>query len=74
MAMRFGIRNPPRLDSPDPAEGFEAVEAKGHSAGEHGFVWFSALDHMFQIRRVGAPDEPFLQGWAVLSELAAALP
>jgi alkanesulfonate monooxygenase SsuD/methylene tetrahydromethanopterin reductase-like flavin-dependent oxidoreductase (luciferase family) len=29
------------------------------------------LDHMIQIPRVGAPDEPFLEGWTVLSALAA---
>jgi alkanesulfonate monooxygenase SsuD/methylene tetrahydromethanopterin reductase-like flavin-dependent oxidoreductase (luciferase family) len=26
---------------------------------------------MIQIPRVGAPDEPFLEGWTVLSALAA---
>ena len=40
-------------------------------AENHGFVWFSVMDHMIQIPRVGAPDEPVLEGWTVLSGLAA---
>jgi F420-dependent oxidoreductase-like protein len=69
--MRFGIRNSSWLDGPDPAEAFEAVKVKAQWAENHGFVWFSVLDHMIQIPRVGAPDEPFLEGWTVLAGLAA---
>jgi F420-dependent oxidoreductase-like protein len=47
------------------------VKAKAQWAEEHGLVWFSVLDHMIQIPRVGAPDEPFLEGWTVLAALAA---
>ena len=65
--MRFGIHNSSWLDGPDPAEAFEAVKAKAQWAEDHGFVWFSVLDHMIQIPRVGAPDEPFLEGWTVLA-------
>jgi F420-dependent oxidoreductase-like protein len=69
--MRFGIHNSSWRDSPDPAEAFEAVKVKAQWAERHGFVWFSVLDHMIQIPRVGAPDEPFLEGWTVLAGLAA---
>jgi F420-dependent oxidoreductase-like protein len=69
--MKFGIHNSSWFDRPDPAEAFEAVKAKAQWAEDHGFVWFSVLDHMIQIPRVGAPDEPFLEGWTVLSSLAA---
>jgi F420-dependent oxidoreductase-like protein len=69
--VRFGIHNSSWLDTPDPAEAFEAVKAKAQWAENHGFVWFSVLDHMIQIPRVGAPDEPFLEGWTVLAGLAA---
>ncbi len=69
--MKFGIHNSSWLDAPDPAEAFEAVKAKAQWAEGHGFVWFSVLDHMIQIPRVGAPDEPFLEGWTVLASLAA---
>ncbi len=69
--MRFGIHISSWLDTPDPAEAFEAVKVKAQWAENHGFVWFSVLDHMIQIPRVGAPDEPFLEGWTVLAGLAA---
>jgi alkanesulfonate monooxygenase SsuD/methylene tetrahydromethanopterin reductase-like flavin-dependent oxidoreductase (luciferase family) len=47
------------------------VKAKTQWAENHGFVWFSVMDHMIQIPRVGAPDEPLLEGWTVLAALAA---
>ena len=67
--MKFGIHNSSWRDRPDPAEAFEA--AKAQWAENHGFVWFSVLDHMIQIPRVGAPNEPFMECWTVLSALAA---
>jgi hypothetical protein len=50
------------------------VKAKAQWAENHGFVWFSVLDHMIQIPRVGTPDEPFLEGWTVLSALPLSPP
>jgi len=69
--MKFGIHNPSWVFGPDPAEAFEAVKAKVQWAENHGFVWFSVMDHLIQIPGVGAPDEPFMEGWTVLSALAA---
>ena len=69
--MRFGIHHSSWLDGLDPAEAFEAVKAKAQWAEDHGFVWFSVMDHMIRIPRVGAPDEPVLEGWSVLAGLAA---
>ena len=69
--MKFGIHNPSWVYGPDPAETFEAVKAKAQWAENHGFVWFSVMDHLIQIGGVGAPDEPFMEGWTVLSALAA---
>ncbi len=69
--MRFGIHHSSWLDGPDPAEAFEAVKAKAQWAEHHGFAWFSVMDHMIQIPRVGVPDEPILEGWTVLAGLAA---
>jgi F420-dependent oxidoreductase-like protein len=68
--MKFGIHNSSWLDRPESAEAFEAVKAKTQWAEDHGFVWFSVLDHMIQIPQ-GAPDEPVLEGWTVLAALAA---
>ena len=69
--MKFGIHNSSWADVRDPNEIFEAVKTKALWAENHGFVWFSVMDHMIQIPRVGAPDEPVLEGWAVLAALAA---
>ncbi len=69
--MKFGIHQSSWLDTPDPAEAFEAVKAKAKWAETNGFAWFSVLDHVIQIPRVGAPDEPVLEGWTVLAGLAA---
>lgn len=69
--MKFGIHNSSWLDRPDPAEAFEAVKVKAQWAEDHGFVWFSVMDHMTQIPGVGAPNEPVLEGWSVLAGLAA---
>jgi F420-dependent oxidoreductase-like protein len=69
--MKFGMHSPSWLEAPDPTEAFEAVNAKARWAEDNGFVWFSVMDHMIQIPGVGAPDEPLLEGWAVLAGLAA---
>jgi F420-dependent oxidoreductase-like protein len=69
--MKFGIHNPSWLYGPDLVETFEALKAKAQWAESHGFVWFSVMDHLIQIAGVGAPDEPFMEGWSVLSALAA---
>jgi F420-dependent oxidoreductase-like protein len=71
MRMQFGIHNPSWLFGPDPAAIFEAVKTKALWAESHGFTWFSVMDHLIQIGNVGAPDEPFMEGWTVLSALAA---
>jgi F420-dependent oxidoreductase-like protein len=69
--MKFGIHNPSWLFDTDPAGIFDAVKAKAQWAETHGFTWFSVMDHLIQIGNVGAPDEPFMEGWTVLSALAA---
>ena len=69
--MKFGIHNPSWLFGSDPAEIFEAVKTKAQWAENHGFTWFSVMDHLIQIGNVGAPDEPFMEGWTVLTALAA---
>jgi len=69
--MKFGIHNPSWLFGADPAEAFEGVKAKALWAENHGFVWFSVMDHLIQIGGVGAPDEPFMEGWTVLAALAS---
>jgi F420-dependent oxidoreductase-like protein len=69
--MNFGIHNPSWLFGTDPSGIFDAVKAKAQWAEEHGFTWFSVMDHLIQIANVGAPDEPFMEGWTILTALAA---
>jgi F420-dependent oxidoreductase-like protein len=69
--MKFGIHNSSWFDTSDPAEAFQVVQHKAQWAENHGFTWFSVMDHMIQIPRAGAPEDPVLEGWAVLAGLAA---
>jgi alkanesulfonate monooxygenase SsuD/methylene tetrahydromethanopterin reductase-like flavin-dependent oxidoreductase (luciferase family) len=69
--VKFGVHHSSWLDGVGPAEMFEAVKVKARWAEAHGFVWFSVMDHMIQIPVVGPPEEPVLEGWAVLAGLAA---
>lgn len=69
--MRFGIHNPSWRFGDTPADIFPGVAAKARWAEEHGFAWFSVMDHLIQIPIAGAADEPFMEGWTVLAALAA---
>jgi F420-dependent oxidoreductase-like protein len=69
--MKFGVHNPSWVYGPDPSKAFDAVKAKAQWVENHGFVWFSVMDHLIQIGGVGPPTEPFMEGWTVLSALAA---
>ena len=40
-------------------------------ANEAGFDSIWVMDHFFQIRGVGRPEEPMLEGWTTLGFLAA---
>jgi F420-dependent oxidoreductase-like protein len=69
--MKFGIHNPSWVYGADPSEVFEHLKTKAQWAENNGFGWFSVMDHLIQIGGVGAPDEPFIEGWVALSALAA---
>src|SRR6201989_2259656 len=69
--MKFGVHNPSWVYGPEAAEAFEGIKSKAQWAENHVFVWFSVMDHLIQIGGVGAPTEPFMEGWTVLSALAA---
>ena len=56
--MKFGIHNPSWVYGSDPAEAFQAIKAKAQWAENHGFVWFSVMDHLIQIGGVGAAGDP----------------
>jgi F420-dependent oxidoreductase-like protein len=70
--MKFGIHHPSwRYGNGDPAEIFEGTKARAIWAEEHGYTWFSVMDHLIQIGMAGPPDEPFMESWTILSALAA---
>src|ERR1700733_13794238 len=69
--MKFGVHNPSWIYGSEPAEAFDGIKAKALWAEDHGFVWFSVMDHLIQIGGVGTPTDPFMEGWTVLSALAA---
>ena len=69
--MKFGIHNPSWRFGTDDAGIFDAVAAKAQWAEDHGFTWFSVMDHLIQIAMAGPPEEPFMEGWTILSALAA---
>ncbi len=69
--MKFGIHNPSWLYGPAPYDMFEALKRKALWAEDHGFSWFSVMDHLIQIPGVGAPQEPFMEGWTAIAALAA---
>jgi F420-dependent oxidoreductase-like protein len=69
--MKFGIHNPSWLFAGGPADIFDGVTAKARWAEDHGFTWFSVMDHLIQIPIAGAADEPFMESWTVLAALAA---
>lgn len=69
--MRFGIHNPSWLFGSDPHQIFDEVKRKAQWAEQHGYTWFSVMDHLIQIPGVGAAEEPFMEGWTMLAALAA---
>ena len=69
--MKFGVHNPSWVYGPDATKAFEGIRAKAQWAENHGFVWFSVMDHLIQIGGVGAPTDPFMEGWTAISALAA---
>ena len=69
--MQFGIHNPSWVYPAGPYEMFEETKRKAQWAEQHGYAWFSLMDHLIQIAHVGPPDEPFMEGWSTLTALAA---
>jgi F420-dependent oxidoreductase-like protein len=53
------------------AELFERIAEIATTAEDSGFDSVWVMDHLYQIRTVGRPDEPMLEGYALLSGLAA---
>jgi F420-dependent oxidoreductase-like protein len=68
--MRVGLQIPRFTWPGGPAEIGTRLAAIGRTADEAGFASIWVMDHFFQIRGVGAPEEPMLEGYSALSYLA----
>jgi F420-dependent oxidoreductase-like protein len=53
-----------------PAKLFDRTVEQAKAAEENGFRLVTVMDHVYQIRGVGAEDEPMLEGWSALAALA----
>ncbi len=67
--MKIGLQVPSFTWGADRPIG-PTLGAIGHRAEEAGFDSFWVMDHFFQIRGVGAPEEPMLEGYSALSFVA----
>lgn len=68
--MRIGLQIP-SFTWPGGAQAIRPRLAEiGQAAEQAGFASLWVMDHFFQIRGVGAPDEPMLEGYAALNYLA----
>jgi F420-dependent oxidoreductase-like protein len=66
--MKFGIHSPSFIYNESNI--FDGIKKKVIWIEEHGFDWFSVMDHLIQIPVHGLPDEPFMESWTLLSALA----
>ncbi|MBL8051232.1 MAG: TIGR03560 family F420-dependent LLM class oxidoreductase [Anaerolineales bacterium] len=66
--MKFGIHSPSFIYNEPNI--FDGIKKKVIWIEEHGFDWFSVMDHMIQIPVHGLPEEPFMESWTLLSALA----
>jgi len=68
--MKFGLQHPSFSRDGGPGEIADSLSRLVVKAEEGGFDSFWVMDHFHQIRYVGAPDEPMLEGWTTLAALS----
>jgi F420-dependent oxidoreductase-like protein len=70
--LRFGLQIP-SFTVPGVAENslFERIAGVATAAESAGFDSLFVMDHLYQIRNVGQPDEPMLEAYTLLGALAA---
>ncbi len=67
----FGLHLPSYTFPDTPPEGiFDRIAGQARAAEDAGFSLVTVMDHLYQIRGVGANTEPMLEGWSVLAALA----
>src|SRR5256885_2913609 len=68
--MRIGLQVPSFTWPGGPAEIGARLAEIGRTADDAGFASLWVMDHFFQIRGIGPPEEPMLEGYSALSYLA----
>lgn len=68
--MRMGLQIPSFTWPGGPQEIRSRLKTIAQAAEESGFSSLWVMDHLFQIRGVGQPKEPMLEGYAALSYIA----
>ena len=67
----FGLHLPSYTHPDTPAaELFTRVVEQARAAEDAGFSLVTVMDHLYQIRGIGAEDEPMLEAWTTLGALA----
>ena len=69
--MKFGLQVPSFTYPGGTPEIAPTLERIVRTADDAGFDSIWVMDHLFQIRSVGAVDEPMLEGWTALGWIAA---
>jgi len=69
--MKLGLQIPSFTWPGGPARIGPQLGEIAHAAGEAGYDSIWVMDHFFQIRSVGAPEEPMLEAYTTLGYLAA---
>lgn len=68
--MRFGLQHPNFTFDGEGSQIVEKLKALARSAENLNFDSFWVMDHFHQIRNVGEPQEPMLEGWTTQAVIA----
>lgn len=68
---RFGLQQPSFTFTEREGDLWDTLSETARTAEESGFDSFWLMDHFFQIRGVGRPEENMLDGWTALAAIAA---
>lgn len=73
MTIKFGLHNSAFLPVSGKAEDiYPELRDRAQWLDANGFTYMSVMDHLWQIPGVGAPEDPFLEGWMTLAAVADA--
>jgi F420-dependent oxidoreductase-like protein len=68
--MKFGLQHPSFSFDGEGSQMVDSLKAVVNQAESSSFDSFWVMDHLHQIRGVGQPQEPMLEGWTTLAVIA----